>query len=691
MTRIAGILVAIAIAVAASTVATAQQNTAAIEKLMASAQHKADIDGDLKGAIELYRRVAAAGHRALAARALLSMAAAHQKLRDGATAQQIYERVVRDYADQKEAAASARVRLAPGPALVWANTAVDTYGNGSISRDGRLLAYVDWNTGNLAIRTLADGTTRLLTDGGDFTTSPGTYAGLSVFSPDANRVAFAWFSRERGRYQLRVSPLTPGAAPADALLYENEDVSWIQPYDWSPDGRSLVVQMERTDGTGQIALFDMQTRNMSLLKSVPWQQSSTRVQFSPDGRFVAFDLYGPQHQRDIYVLATDGSRETDVVIDPADDEIVGWSADGSQLLFFSNRKGAWSLWAVDMKDGNASGTPRVIHQDVGVSGRVATLGLTGAGALVYASSRPESSGIRTAPLDAAAGRLLSTPRDPGVELSSTNEVYTFAWSRDSRSLGVFRRVRAGMVDTYRLTIKNMETGAVREIRPQEGNCALWLNWSSDGRSVVCVGRFSGRGTGSRQDRNGVIRVEVSTGQVSYVTDGRAVALGTAGQMYVLRDEQSEGQRRTRLVERSSTGVERELASRANMGRLRLSPDGRLLAAASRDPETGEDSILLVPVSGEEPRVLMTVPRDQAVDVAFWSPDSRSLIARRSRSNGHAYLRVTIDGMVSNADTLQLPGSKHAATVEVSPDGRRVAYAVPREETTAVYRLDGLAR
>ena len=75
MTRIAGFLVAIAVAVAASTVATAQQNTAAIEKLMASAQHKADIDGDVKGAIVLYRQVAAAGNRALAAQALLRMAA----------------------------------------------------------------------------------------------------------------------------------------------------------------------------------------------------------------------------------------------------------------------------------------------------------------------------------------------------------------------------------------------------------------------------------------------------------------------------------------------------------------------------------------------------------------------------------------------------------------------------------------
>jgi Tol biopolymer transport system component len=333
----------------------------------------------------------------------------------------------------------------------------------------------------------------------------------------------------------------------------------------------------------------------------------------------------------------------------------------------------------------------MIHQNVGMTGRVDALGLTAAGALVYVSSRPDSSGIRTATIDATAARLLSTPRDPGVELASTNEVYTFAWSADSRSLGVFRRVRAGMVDTYRLTIKDMQTGAVREIRPQEGNCALWLNWSADGRSVVCVGRFSGRGTGIRQDRSGVIRVDASTGQVSYVADGRAVAVGTTGQMYLLRDEESDGQRRVRLIERLSNGVERELTSRPTMGRLRLSPDGRLLATTSRDPQTGEDSVLVVPVDGQEPRALTTVPRGEALEIVFWSPDSRSLIVRRSQGGRHDFLRVTIEGMVTKAEGLQLPGNTNPVTVHVSPDGRRIAYAVPRQETAGVYTLNGVAR
>ena len=70
----------------------ARQNAAEAEKLLASAKHKAAIDGDPKGAIEDYKRAfaAAGNNRGLAAEALLRMAECHQQLGE-AEAQAIYE------------------------------------------------------------------------------------------------------------------------------------------------------------------------------------------------------------------------------------------------------------------------------------------------------------------------------------------------------------------------------------------------------------------------------------------------------------------------------------------------------------------------------------------------------------------------------------------------------------------------
>src|SRR5687768_17570697 len=112
MNRLFVIFVTVALTVGMQ-IAGAQQSASQAEKLLASAQHKATIDGDLKGAIDDYKKAlaAAGGDRTLAAQALLRMAECHQKLGE-AEGQAIYERLVRDYADQKDAAALARTRLA---------------------------------------------------------------------------------------------------------------------------------------------------------------------------------------------------------------------------------------------------------------------------------------------------------------------------------------------------------------------------------------------------------------------------------------------------------------------------------------------------------------------------------------------------------------------------------------------------
>src|SRR5688572_13415049 len=115
----------------------AQQGTAQIEKQLARAHHKATVDGDLPGAIEEYKRiVAAAGtSRAVAAQALVRMAECYQKLGD-TQARNIYERVLREYADQQQQVMVARTRLgtaapparAAGDRAIWTGRDVDLFG-----------------------------------------------------------------------------------------------------------------------------------------------------------------------------------------------------------------------------------------------------------------------------------------------------------------------------------------------------------------------------------------------------------------------------------------------------------------------------------------------------------------------------------------------------------------------------------
>jgi hypothetical protein len=69
---------------------------------------------------------------------------------------------------------------------------------------------------------------------------------------------------------------------------------------------------------------------------------------------------------------------------------------------------------------------------------------------------------------------------------------------------------------------------------------------------------------------------------------------------------------------------------------------------------------------------------------FWSPDSASVFARKSRGTRPSFVRAALDGKVTTHPDLDL-----GVDIRVHPDGRQIAYAVPEEGAgiTEVHRLD----
>jgi tetratricopeptide (TPR) repeat protein len=148
------------------------------------------VDGDLRGAIEQYRKLAEGSDRSVAAQALVRMAECYQKLGD-AESRKIYERIVREFPDRKEEVATARARLgataavasAKGDRAVWSPNAD---GFGTITPDGRFLSYADWGkTGGLILRDLMSGEDRpLITE---------CCVQFSAISKDGKQVAYERF------------------------------------------------------------------------------------------------------------------------------------------------------------------------------------------------------------------------------------------------------------------------------------------------------------------------------------------------------------------------------------------------------------------------------------------------------------------------------------------------------------------
>ena len=183
----------------AAILAAGAQTKGEAERMFKAAQNAELVDGDLKAAIEQYDTIVAKfskTDRAASANALVRMAECYTKLGD-AEAVKIYERVVREFADQAESVATARTRLAAlrPPSVskgvlsmrqVWAAPSSHL----SVSADGRFITFTDWTTGgDLAVRDLAVGTNRLLTRRDRRTES---YADGSVISPDGRQAAYLW-------------------------------------------------------------------------------------------------------------------------------------------------------------------------------------------------------------------------------------------------------------------------------------------------------------------------------------------------------------------------------------------------------------------------------------------------------------------------------------------------------------------
>src|SRR5262249_34312505 len=107
-----------------------------------------------------------------------------------------------------------------------------------------------------------------------------------------------------------------------------------------------------------------------------------------------------------------------------------------------------------------------------------------------------------------------------------------------------------------------------------------------------------------------------------------------------------------FVERDlASGTEREIIRRPNSFAPNLSPDGRFIATTSGpmlgDQSTKSSTLLLIPVSGGEPRELLRLSQPEGLfGPASWTPDGNAVIVEKVRNGSltdREFLLVPVDG------------------------------------------------
>jgi Tol biopolymer transport system component len=645
--------------------------------LMQAAMKKELVDGDLNGAIKQYAAIVAKykNDRAVTAMALVHMAECHQKMGD-AESRKIYEQVVREYGDQKEAVTLARARLGTGGTAavngavsrqIWSGPMADNMG--TPSPDGRLLSFTDWETGDLAIRDVAAASNRRLTS----QSSPYSdgYAFKSRVSPDGKYVAFGW--QKSNGVDLRLIGIDGAGL---RVLYANPEIEYIEPAGWSPDGKRILAKLNSRSRTVRIAWIPVANGPEATLKTLPWG-SLGYVSLSPDGSHVAYDFRPKEDSpnRNIMLLSSDGSRETALSENAAGEEVFGWSPDGKMLLFKSNRSGAPDLWAFRLTGGKVEVPPALVRRDVG--GRVEPMGVTNRGSLYY-SLKTSTSDVYTATWDWVLGKEGGEPKIAGHRLLGVNR--SPDWSPDGKYLAYTSQ--PGSRDSAIITILSLETGEERQLSSKTITPWQGTLWSLDGRSLMVVGF-------DQKKRRGVYAVDVLSGDATVLVQDQTGQTifnpewlpGGKSIVYYRRDTDNTGTTSHLVVKDLQSGIERELRSGSEKGGYlytSVSPDGQFLAFLSGgNGSTG--ALKVTPIRGGDPRDLDTFDKTSTVHrLLGWTPDSRQVILASfhrvgDRISGRELWAIPVGG----GEPHRLPALDGEPPFRFHPNGQQVAFQSSR--------------
>jgi len=617
--------------------------------LLGAAIHQEEAEGDLEAAIATYKKILAqyASDRSVAGKAQLRLGACYERL--GITeASKAYELVLRNYSDVPELATQARARLAilqksrpSGISVrqVWADPHGDLMG--AVAADGSFLTATDPKTGDLALRDLATGEMRRVTTNKSLADGDAEY---SVPSPDGKRIAYGWCHKG---CDLRVIN-TDGTGMK--VLYSNPAVRYVELYDWSPDGNQVLTVLQKENHRkNEMALIAVADGSVRLLKTMGFPHFD-HMRFSPDGKYIVYSTPQKDNSRemDVSVMSTDGAYDAPVVTHGADDRALGWSPDGRQVLYSSNRTGATSVWSIGVSNGRAQGDPKLIKKDIG---GISSMGVTKQGALYY-SLRVESRDVYTAELSPETGKVLVPPSALAKRFAGGNSQPQ--WSPDGTSIS-YQAYRPGIDDHPSVAIHDMKNGHERVLVPELSNFGL-SGWLPDGSGLVL-----------RIDRGakGVefAKVDARTGELM---SGPIPLLVSPDGKWTFRRQGS-----SVFARKVETNDEKEVYTGGNdswLYGMRPSPDSTRLAVAV------DNKLIVVPVSGDRPTEILTLSGvEKFATVAGGSVEwlgNSHLVYAKANDRRPVYWRVSAAG----GPTLKMDvGLPDVSELRVQPGGRQIAF------------------
>ncbi len=652
------------------------------EQLYEAALLKKNADGDLEGAIEIFRQILARfpEERNVAAKAQLQVGICYEKLGQKRTklAQEAFQKVLDNYPGQTEVVKIAKEKLSVlqrGQTVLVPDVGelrirqISSGLNEVIdSLERQLFSYRD-ETGNLAVMEVETGFKRILTNSASWET--GDFVSRSILSPDARLVAYYWYSGYSSG-DLRIMNID---GSGQRILYPGEDVSpelredfW--PVVWAPDCMRVLGILMKKDGERRLAYISVSDGTIKLIKDLN-RINPDNIDISPDGRWIVYDLpkKNGTGKYDIFLLTSDGSLEIPLVKHPADNRLLGWTPDGGWVLFASDRAGSWDAWVLPVKEGKPQGDPRLVKRDFGILGAwtgVRPVGFAPNGSFYYmVNSWLEE--VQVATLDNEKIKVLTPPQKVAHGYQGAN-CYP-DWSPDGKYLAFSSRREPRGLGTGALCFISTDTGEQKEFFfPELKGNFIRVNWCPDGKSLLVVGA-------DKNDRAGIFRVYPETGEIRpIVTEGsgfHSPRCSPDGKKVFYEIDSWEDNIFRVMCYNFETGHQKEIyRSSSQIIRLDISPDGKWLAFL----EMADGTLKVIPSEGGQSKVLHKFKDDWSTSVA-WSPDGKYLFFSRipegSGKTGRIELwRIPKEG----GDPVKYPlEAKGIENLRIHPDGQKITF------------------
>ena len=394
-----------------------------------------------------------------------------------------------------------------------------------------------------------------------------------------------------------------------------------------------------------------------------FQGQASNPRFSPDGQWIAFsgEYAG---NLDVYVVAANGGEPKRLTWHPGADQVQGWTADGTQVVFASGRA-SWTpspaprFWTVPMAGGPEQPMvlPRAYQGRISPDGSKIAYRMNNS----WDEERRNYRGGQNRPVWITDLKSLETvapdwsgskDMDPAwlgdrVVFISDRDGVANVWSCDSRGkqltqLTHFTDFDVKTLDAGAGVVVFEQAGVIHELDPHSGQQRVV--------PITASGDFPWMMPHWEDVSGRITNLAISP-------TGKRVLVEARGEVFTIPGDKGD----VRNLTRSSASAERDPA---------WSPDGKSIAYFS--DLSGEYQLVVCAPDGVSPARTIAIAHPSHYYTVSWSPDSKKLLYHDTNLKVWVLDVATGKARIVGSDPWMVPARTLAPSW--SPDSRWVAYS-----------------